>query len=176
MREQWRKLSGWEGDYYEVSDRGRVRSKDRYVAAGKGGLGEALRRGRILQPVVKGNGYHVVTLAGEGKRRQHAIHNLVLAAFVGEKPDGEVGRHLNDRKSDNRLSNLCYGTHKDNAADSIVNGGRPRGSRHGMAKLTEDDVRNIRKLKLDNETLAALYNVHPVHIWSIRTRRSWRHI
>ena len=176
MKEQWRKIDGWEGGYYEVSDRGRVRSKDRYVAAGKGGLGEAIRRGIILQPVVKGNGYRVVTLAGEGKRKQHMIHDLVLATFVGPKPEGQVARHLNDRKGDNRLVNLCYGSHKDNAADSIVNGGRPRGSRHGMSKLTEDDVRNIRATAGSNAAVAFAYGVHPAHVWGIRTRRTWKHI
>jgi hypothetical protein len=34
--------------------------------------------------------------------------------------------------------------------------GRPRGERHGMAKLTEEQVRQIRRLRAEGHTYAAI--------------------
>jgi hypothetical protein len=176
MKEQWRKIDGWKGDFYEVSDRGRVRSKDRYVAAGKGGAGLALRRGKVLQPVCKQGRYLAVTLAGDGKRQQYLIHDLVADTFLGPKPPGQCVRHLDDRKSNNRASNLTYGTHRENEDDAMANGRKAKGSKHGCAKLTERDVRAIRVAKARGVDLAKEYDVSPGHISSIRNRKTWKHL
>lgn len=50
------------------------------------------------------------------------IHQLVLAVFVGTRPEGLVVRHLNGNSRDNRLSNLAYGTAAQNAQDAIAHG------------------------------------------------------
>ena len=64
-------------------------------------------------------GYHVImTRAPGGPKRHHLAHRLIMAAFCGPPPDGcDVVRHLNDVKTDNRLSNLAYGTHFQNRQD-----------------------------------------------------------
>jgi predicted DNA-binding ArsR family transcriptional regulator len=57
---------------------------------------------------------------------------------------------------------------------------RARGSRHGAAKLTERDVREIRRrYAKGRETFAALadaFNVSPQTIGGIVHRRSWQHV
>ena len=57
---------------------------------------------------------------------------------------------------------------------------RARGSRHGAAKLTERDVREIRRrYGKGRETFAALataFNVSPQTIGGIVHRRSWQHV
>lgn len=45
------------------------------------------------------------------------VHQLVLEAFEGPRPDGMVCRHLNGDKADNRSANLAYGTQADNLRD-----------------------------------------------------------
>ncbi len=47
-REIWKKIKGFEN--YDVSNKGRIRSKDIYVRSGRGN-GKAIRRGRILKPI-----------------------------------------------------------------------------------------------------------------------------
>lgn len=42
---------------------------------------------------------------------------------------------------------LSWKTHAENGADMVLHGSSPRGDRHGVAKLTEDQVREIRALK-----------------------------
>lgn len=43
-------------------------------------------------------------------------------AFLGPRPDGLVVRHLDDDRTNNRASNLAYGTASDNQRDSVRNG------------------------------------------------------
>lgn len=173
MTEEWRPVPGWE-PLYEVSDQGRVLSKSRFVNARGGAL--AFRAGRILQPVQKQGRYWAVTLADNEKRRQYLLHDLVAAAFLGVKPEGAMVLHEDDNKANNAASNLRYGTQRENEEDARRNGKKAKGTGHGMAKLTEIDVLLIRSAPEDNNYMAELYNVSASHIWSIRTRRCWRHI
>lgn len=173
MTEIWRDIPGWE-KFYEVSDQGRVRSKTRFVNA-RGGK-RALRHGRLLQAVQKQGRYWAVTLADNENRKQFLLHDLVALTFIGPKPEGQVVRHEDDDLHNNCLGNLCYGTHQENAEDAMRNGKKAKGAGHGMAKLAEADVLLIRSAPEDNNYMAEIYNVSASHIWSIRSRRTWRHI
>jgi hypothetical protein len=51
-----------------------------------------------------------------------------------------------------------------------------RGAKQWSAKLTEDDVREIRKSTLPGKELALKYGVTPAGISNIRTRRIWKHV
>lgn len=54
-----------------------------------------------------------------------------------------------------------------------------RGSGNGQAKLTEEDVRQIRKLLksgCSGVSLAKQFNVTPAVISYIRTRHTWKHV
>lgn len=173
MAEVWRPVPGWEGRY-SVSDQGRVRSTDMLVRCRGGKL--ASRSGRVLAPAQKQGRYWAVTLADGDTRRQYLLHDLVLLAFVGPRPDGQQGRHLDDDRGNNRLSNLCYGTPKANGEDKVRNEKAARGEGHGMAKLSPEDVLAIRAETGELKPIGERYGVTASHIWSIRHRRTWRHI
>lgn len=117
--ETWKPIPGYEGQY-EASNIGRVRSLDR-VAIHKNGFRQRIR-GRMLVVVHNKSGYATVSLCRDGKARRVVIHRLVLEAFVGPKPPGQVTRHLNGDKLDNRLENLTYGTYSENAQDAVRHG------------------------------------------------------
>lgn len=108
------------------------------------------------------------------------VHHLVLETFVGFREEGTEARHLNDVKSDNRLENLCWGTHGENYADRVVNGGGNQGSRHGMAKLTEDDVREIRSMYepgvVPCRVIAERFGMSKSAVEMIVNRTRWRHV
>jgi hypothetical protein len=83
----------------------------------------------VLNPTLHKKGgkfYRCVTL----HRRMLHVATLVLLAHVGPRPfPTAVARHLDDVSLNDKLSNLAWGTHADNAADAIRNGvilGRPR--------------------------------------------------
>lgn len=169
----WLPVPGWE-HRYEVSDGGCVRSKDMQCRTARDGL--AIRRGRVIKATPKTNGYLVVTLAEPGRREQRCIHELVCLAFLGPRPRGQQVCHRDDNEQNNTLENLRYDTPAGNNADAIANGLKPRGERHGCAKLTEADAIAIRSSRESSSTLAHRYGIDPSHVWSVRSGRTWRHL
>lgn len=64
------------------------------------------------------NGYLRVSLIRDGRVCSRTVHNLVLMAFVGPCPQGMEGCHYPDPdRANNRLSNLRWDTHSENARD-----------------------------------------------------------
>lgn len=88
-------------------------------------------------------GYLCVSLTVNGKETTGRLHCMMLDAFRGPCPDGMQGRHLDDNKLNNQLSNLAWGTPFDNAADRKTNGGYATGAEHKNAKLTVAAVEDI---------------------------------
>lgn len=54
--------------------------------------------------------------------------------------------------------------------------GVPRGERHVKAKLTEEDVREIRASDLPSSELGVIYGVAKSTIKNVRIRRTWAHV
>lgn len=109
----WMPVVGHENDY-SVSSDGQVWSRPRSKTPG-GFL-------RIIVPV---NDYPTVGIHGRPSR----IHRLMAEAFLGA-PHGRLVRHLDDVKTNNELSNLAYGSRRDNAVDAIRNGRHAGRSSH----------------------------------------------
>lgn len=118
--EIWKPIPGWDG-YYEASNIGRIRGVDRVVAKSDG-TWQHLRR-KVLKLRPNAQGRPMVNLCRDGICRNHTIHALVAAAFIGPRPPGAIIRHLNDDPWDNRVENLAYGTQHENTWDCIRNGG-----------------------------------------------------
>lgn len=51
-----------------------------------------------------------------------SVHVLVLEAFEGACPPGHEALHDNDDPTDNRLTNLRWGTRSENLLDRVRNG------------------------------------------------------
>jgi hypothetical protein len=106
------------------------------------------------------------------------VATLVAAAFIGPRPDGLEVCHKDDDKDDNRPGNLYYGTRDQNIADSIKNDRWLHGERVPCAKLTEQAVREIWRLKdtMDDAALGRLYGVTAGAIYRVRRGDNWRHV
>ena len=167
MKEEWRVHPEWTD--YEVSDRGRVRR----VTGGSGAIPYAVLKGSFN----KDTGYRGVRLYG---LHSHTIHKLVLEAFRGPRPHGMEARHLDGDGTNNRLSNLCWGTHAENYADRIRHGTAPIGSNSASAKLTEVDVDAIRSRYVPHvvtlKILGQEFGVSAAHISNILKRHTWTHV
>jgi len=130
--EVWRPIPGYEG-LYDVSDHGRLRSWLTRNPCGKRREEEPV----VLAQTQKGCEYNRVELRGNGKKNYCRVHMLVLAAFVGPRPEGHEGAHWNGDSRDNRLSNLRWATHAENEADKRRHGRTACGDRHGLRKHPE---------------------------------------
>ena len=115
----WLPVPSWEG-LYEVSSAGQVRS---------------LRSGVILKPQASGfrRRYRSVWLHRNGTRKQYELQVLVAWAHIGTRPPGLETRHLDGDPTNNRLSNLSYGTASQNQYDIVDHG------RHHQANKTACD-------------------------------------
>lgn len=103
-------------EHYFVGDDGTVWSTKR-----KGGNDrQAGRTGALRQLKIQRNsrGYCVVNLDCSGLNKTRFVHQLVLEAFVGPKPDGMEACHYPDHdKSNNALRNLRWDSHAENMGD-----------------------------------------------------------
>ena len=171
-REQWKDIEGFEG-FYQVSNRGRVRSVTREVNGRR-------YRSRIMKPVLR-QGYWCVGLRKVGVGSAPAIHRLMAAAFLPNPDNNPEVIHINGVRTDNRLSNLKWGDHAD--AQTIAwaqgkhEGSRPvRGEDVHTAQLTEEEARRILLSKEKTDVLAQRYKVSLSAIKHLRRGRSWRHL
>lgn len=117
--ERWRPVVGHRGAY-EVSNRGQVRSLPRTMVRRNGNPYTA--RGVMLKPWAFEHGHLMVNIHHKGVQKGRYVHQLVLEAFVGPKPSGMGCRHLDGDPRNNRLSNLRWGTPKENSEDMIAHG------------------------------------------------------
>jgi hypothetical protein len=141
---EYREIPGFTA-YLAGSD-GTVFSCLREVRSGKKWVrGDSWRR---LKGCSGHGGYpNVCVKSDEGKQVTLPVHRLILLAFRGPLQIGMVTRHLNGVPTDNRLSNLCYGTYADNAVDRDEHGTTCRGENSHKSKLTADQVKEIRRLR-----------------------------
>ncbi len=121
----------------EVSNFGQVRSR---AVRGNGGMNRLAATPKILKPVM-GRGYLRVNLRRNGARRLYAVHRLVLEAFIGPAPEGIEGHHFDGDQTNNALSNLSWGTPKEN-----WEGRRRRGTDSRRYKLMPEDVERAREV------------------------------
>lgn len=162
MIETWMPVTNFLG-YYDVSDRGHVLS---------------LRRSKLLATPPDGAGYPQVNFHINGQQTHATVHVVELTAFAGPCPLGQEARHLNDIKTDNRWpENICWGPPQLNQGlDRVLNGTSNRGERHGLHKLTEAEVLEIRERAEHGEgsaELALAYGRSRQCIRHIVTRRRW---
>lgn len=168
MKEVWKVIPSFER--YEISSVGRIKSI-RY---------KGTNVSKLLTPALGADGYFKISLYNEDNlRKTLRINRLVLSAFKGDK-NGFQAAHLNGNPIDNRLSNLKWTTSLENHGHKKDHGTHGEGIRNPRAKLTEKEVRVIRKLytqgKLDGVQLAKKFKVNHVTIYGILNGRLWKHI
>ena len=129
--EIWRDVAGYEG-FYRVSNFGRVKSFAR-------GSEKILRQG------LYGGEYFTVSLNKNKNRRNFSVHRLVAEAFIPNPNYFPVVNHKDGNKKNNFVENLEWVTQGENLLHASRIGLRKTGADSCNAKLTEDQVRYIRK-------------------------------
>ncbi len=189
--EIWRPVAEFQG--YEVSTLGQVRSYWR--KSGKA-VSVSPKSGRkhgtwtyvlsdiptLLKPLSDKDGYlYVRPSGGNGKYYSRRIHRLQAFAFIpNDRPlIATKINHKNNVHDDNRVPNLEWCTEKENREHAIAIGVWPKGVKHGMTKLTEDDVRAIRRRIASGESNAVIggsYGITGAAIYRIRKGLVWKEV
>jgi hypothetical protein len=155
--EEWKPCVGYDG--YLVSSHGRVKS---------------MKSGEPYEMLSHPNhkGYRMVCVRSGGKSFRRRIHRLVLDAFVGECPDGMQCSHIDGDPANNRLDNLNWVSQMENHLQKELHG-------TSNTKLTENDVKAIRRRFSDGETVYRISKDYPVSnktIYGVVHRHHWKHI
>lgn len=171
-KEVWKDIPGYEGEY-QASTLGRIKSLKRTAVSKNWHTGKPFYRTvpeRILKPGRYCKCGHVSVILRK-ETNGKPVHQLVMRTFVGEPPKGMEVLHINGDSTDNRMSNLRYGTRTDNILDVYRQGGKWR-------KLSVDDVEAIRlglRCCISGRELSMMYGVSQQTISNIKQGRifSW---
>jgi len=133
----------------------------------------------VLRGTPNNSGYLTLSLGVAGKRTIRTAHRLVAEAFLGPQPEGMELRHLDNDKLNNVPGNLAWGTRQENADDRTRSGGYWwRGEKNHAARLTEADVRELRRLAghVPYRVLAERFGVSQATAQHAASGRTWRHV
>lgn len=171
MTETWKPID-WLPGGFEVSSEGQIRN----------------RFGNIIAPSTGSKGYLQTRMMFKGKRITKSVHRLVARAFLGECPCRHEVNHKDGNRMNPRLENLEYVTRQQNLVHGYARRkaigeyppkDAPKGEQVSSAKLTAEQVREIRSLALTNMSfseIARRYGVTQPNVAAIAKRRIWKHI
>ena len=112
--EIWKPIKDYEG-LYEVSNKGRVKSLQRYTESyNKSGEIKQNHKEKILKNNIMKSGYVMITLFKNGKPKSYFIHRLVAQVFVPNPENNNEVNHKDENKSNNNFENLEWCTRKYN--------------------------------------------------------------
>lgn len=134
---------------------------------------------RLLKTVLFTTGYKMARVTDGISEKRLSVAALVLESFVGPKPtDKHEVRHLDGNRQNNALSNLRWGTSKENYADKRRHGTDQIGSRNGQSKLTETDVLQVRTMlsTVTQRAVAKWFGVSQRAINFVSVGQHWKHI
>ena len=173
--EEWRDIPGYDG--YQASSLGRVKSIDRTLNITMRGKNTVRRhRGRVLSPG-RHSEAHPYQYYQLGRGVSVGGHILVALAFLGERPVGYVVAHIDGNPENNKPDNLYNATKKENQADRLKHGTTTSGEDHPSAKLTENDVANIRQMLKHGvlqKDIARKYGISQPSVSNIARETRWR--
>lgn len=173
ISEKWMIVSVAEN--YEVSDFGHVKNKT---------------TGTVLKPYrsASGTGYCMVDLidysTGKRNKIKSLIHRLVALAFIPPVDDKNHVNHKDGDKLNNNKTNLEWVNRSENMLHAFDKGLNHRGSKHGISKLTEQQVTEIKHLLINKkkrshpyyQEIADRYSVDRKTVESIHKQKTWKEI
>ncbi len=125
-------------------------------------------------------GYGRVKIGGR-KGPVVGAHQLAWELQRGPISGGLCILHKCDVPSCCNVEHMRLGTIAENNADMVAKGRNNKqrtcwGETHGMAKITDEDVRTIRASTEKRGTLARQFGLNPNSIYQIRNHLTWKHV
>ena len=154
--EVWRDVVGFEG-LYQVSSCGVIKSLPRNTT--KGGL---------LKTYFDKAGYELTRLSKEGKTSLILVHRAVAEAYLNNTSNFPCVNHISGVKSNNKIANLAWCTYSENMEHSFKIGLHPKGGSHYNAKLTHQNVEDIKNSDLTQRDLAKIYKISQQYVSELK--------
>ncbi|HDR7640777.1 HNH endonuclease [Bacillus wiedmannii] len=162
-------IEGYEG-LYEITEDGRIFIKERVIKITEKNrriFNRKIKRKELKQRVVKG--LCQVHLSKNGKHKGFKVHRLVAQMFIPNIENKQHVKHINGIKTDNRVSNLEWKSHRVGK----------RGTEHVLSKLSDNDVRQIKKMSANGITkmqISKEFNVSWTLISDVVSGKRWNHV
>lgn len=129
----------------------------------------------LIWPYTRGSdGYARLKLRGE-----HLVQRIICFDLYGPPPsDIHEAAHSCGHGMQGCVNprHVRWASREENAADKLKHGTVPLGTNCGLAKLDDDDVRTIRRLRaagVPNRAIAAQFSISPTAISNINTGVTW---
>lgn len=185
MEEIWKPCPEFE-DYYEISNLGRVKSKAIFIRHDGNWSDEHgyVKKIKVKNITKNRYGYLTSKLCKLGKCRRLTIHRLVAKAFIPNPDNLTQVNHIDGNKENNYVGNLEWVSQARNIQHAFETGlmtnEHLKGSNHHNAKLTEEDVKTMRRIYNEGDVtikaLANKYNISARTARDILTNKTWKNV
>ena len=153
--EEWRDIKEYEG-LYQVSNLGRFKSLPRYTRNG------SCKQEKILKLAFDKDGYMLINLHKDGKRKSYRAHRLVAMHFLENPNNLPDINHKDENPSNNNVNNLewCDKTYNNNYGTRntrISNANKDRCITPVICLTTNEIFKSVKEA-------SNKYNIHQSHI------------
>lgn len=127
-------------------------------------------------------GYLSVCMVVDGVKKTCRVHRIIWAARNGRIPSDLQINHKDCNKANNRIKNLEMVTLLENIQHGVENKcfNAMKGEENPFSKLTDKDVRSIRRMYATNkylqDALASKFGVSRPTIGRVISRELWPHV
>ena len=132
--EVWKDIEDFSN--YQISNFGRVKSKERITNVGIKNVKQITRKEKILKPLKITKGYLGIRLYNNLNVKTFKIHRLVAKYFIPNPNNLSQVNHIDGNKTNNKVDNLEWCTQTQNIQHSY---------RIGLRNI--DQIRNLGKTK-----------------------------
>ena len=112
IKEEWKDIKNYEG-LYQVSNLGRVKSLERKKKSPLKNQKYAILKEKILKQSKDAEGYPIVGLTKNGKRKTNLVHRLVAETFL------PIINHIDGNKENNNIANLEFCNQSHNIKEAF---------------------------------------------------------
>ena len=174
MKEELFLIQGYEV-LYSITRNGRIWSHEKTVF--REGKGNYKTKAKWLK-FDSVNGYKIVSLSKNKKRKRYYVHRLVGQTFLPNLENKPEINHINLNKGDNRVENLEWCYRFENYLHAKING---RFNHIHKRKCTNEQIDHIRK----NHPLKGAYSIkiwkqynisRPTYYAIINKKGSYKHV
>lgn len=132
--ERWKDIKDFPN--YQISNYGRVKSKERITKVGIKNVKQVIRKEKILKPLKITKGYLGIRLYNNSNAKTFKIHRLVATYFIPNPNNLPQVNHIDGNKENNFVNNLEWCTCNENMEHSYKIGLRNKDIlRENMSKL-----------------------------------------